>query len=268
MGRRTRGTWNTKGVWFAGAALAAVLALTGYAAFGGDDGGTDTPGKGGSSASASASPSSGPSATYAPPEDWTEPDQWAALPRGKRTDSKGSTVGFPEGTEGAVAMMVAANTTAIEGEKSNVDEQLRIYHSYIGKADQSSENAEQIELNAVQSDKAFAKQMGVSPGQPLPSGAYVRSTVVGFKVIKKSDTEVSAWLLCRVVQKAGEMKKESGSYTRTLAGAQWEDGDWKLTGAATKGAQQDVQGQTQPKMAAPGDPDFNGSGWTAIRQAS
>ncbi|MGW3415616.1 hypothetical protein [Streptomyces sp. NPDC000888] len=265
---RTRGTWSTKGTWLAGGALAAVLALTGYVALsGGDDNGKDTPaGKGGASASASASP--GPSATYAPPEDWTEPTSWAALPRGKRTDDHGSQVGFPKSTEGAVAMMLAANTTDIEGEKSNTDEQLRIYRSYIGTADQSSENAEQIELNAIQSDKALAKQMGVSAGQPLPSGAYVRGTVVGYKVIKESDTEVSAWLLSRVVQKDGEMKKESGSYTRTLAGAQWEDGDWKLTGDATARAQSDVQGQAQPKIVAPGDPDFNSSGWTAIREAS
>ncbi|MEV6147078.1 hypothetical protein [Streptomyces sp. NPDC051992] len=263
---RTRGTWNTKGTWLAGAALAAVLALTGYVALSGSDDGGDTPAKGGPSASATGSASPGP--TYAPPEDWTEPDQWSALPRGERTDSRGSQVGFPKSTEGAVAMMVAANATAIEGEKSNTDEQLRIYHSYIGKADQSATNAEQIELQAQASDKALAKQVGVSPGQPLPSGAYVRNTVVGYKIIKQSGTEVSAWLLSRVVQKDGEMKKESSSYTRTLAGAQWEDGDWKLTGDATARAQKDVQGQAQPKIVAPGDAAFNGAGWTAIREAS
>ncbi|QDN84391.1 hypothetical protein [Streptomyces sp. RLB3-6] len=265
---RTKGTWNTRGSWIAGAALAAVLALTGYAALSGgnDDGRGNPPGKGGSSARASAAP--GPSASYTQPEDWTEPDRWAALPRGTRTDSRGSAVGFPGSAEGAVAMMLAANSTAIEGETSNVDEQLRIYHSYIGKADQSSQNAEQIELNGQASDKALAKQMGVSAGSPLPSGAYVRSTVVGYKVIKKSGTEVSAWLLSRVTQKDGEMTKESGSYTRTLAGAQWENGDWKLTGDATARAQQDVQGQAQPTIVAPGDPAFNSAGWTAIRQAS
>ncbi|EDY43202.1 hypothetical protein [Streptomyces sp. SPB074] len=262
---RTRGTWNTKGTWFAGAALAAVLALTGYAVFSGGDDGGDTPAKG---PSASASGSASPGPTYAPPEDWTEPDQWSALPRGKRTDDRGSQVGFPKTTEGAVSMMVAANATDIEGEKTNTDEQLRIYHSYIGKADQSSENAEQIELQAQQSDKSLAKQMGVSPGQSLPAGAYVRNTVVGYKIIQKSDTEVSAWLLTRVVQKNGEMEKEKGSYTRTLAGAQWEGGDWKLTGDATARAQKDVQGQTQPRIVAPGDADFNSAGWTAIREAS
>ncbi|WP_346073318.1 hypothetical protein [Streptomyces thermogriseus] len=191
-----------------------------------------------------------------------------ALPRGQRTDDQGSEIGFPKSTEGAIAMMVAANATHIEGEKTNVDEQLRIYHSYISKADHSSENAEQIKQNAIQSDKDLAKQMGVTHGQPLPSGAYVRNTVVGFKIIKKSDTEVSAWLLSRVVQKDGEMEKERSSYTRTLAGAQWEGGDWKLTGAATERALQAVQGQNQPTMAAPGDPEFNQAGWTAIREAS
>ncbi|MEU2380322.1 hypothetical protein [Streptomyces misionensis] len=263
---RTRSTWNTKGMWLAGAALAAVLALTGYAVFSGGDDGKDTPAKSEASASASAKP--GPSATYAPPDDWTEPNQWAALPRGKRTDDHGSQVGFPKSAEGAVAMMAAANSTDIEGTKSNTDEQLRIYRSYIGKADQSSQNAEQIELQAEATDKSLAKQMGVKPGQPLPSGAYVRTTVVGYKIIKKSDTEVSAWLLSRVVQKTGEMQKESGSYTRTLAGAQWEDGDWKLTGAATQRAQQDAQDQDKPQIVAPGDPSFNDSGWTAIREAS
>ncbi|MGW5042176.1 hypothetical protein ACWEQK_28865 [Streptomyces parvulus] len=264
---RTRGAWNSKGTWAAGVALAALLAFTGYAVLSGDED-SDTPSKGGSSASASGSPSEGPSATYAPPDDWTEPESWAALPRGKRTDDRGSQVGFPQSAEGAVAMMTAANTTAIEGGQSSVDEQLRIYRSYIGAADQSSANAEQIELAALQSDKALAKQMGIKAGQDLPSGAYVRSTVVGFKVIKKSDTEVSAWLLSRVVQKNGEMEKEKGSYTRTLAGAQWQDGDWKLTADATAQAQQDVQGQAQPAMAAPGDAEFNQAGWTALRQAS
>lgn len=263
---RTRGTWNSKGTWAAGAALAALLAFTGYAVLSGDEENTAAPGKGGASASSPASP--GPSATYAPPDDWTEPNAWAALPRGERTDDRGSQVGFPQSTEGAVAMMVAANTSALEGETSNVDEQLRIYHSYVGEDDQSAENAEQIELAAIQSDKAVAKQMGISPGEPLPSGAYVRSTVVGYKVIKESPTEVSAWLLSRVVQKNGEMDKEQGSYTRTLVGAQWAGGDWKLTGDATARAQQDVQGETQPAMAAPGDPQFNEAGWTAIRQAS
>ncbi|MFE4539659.1 hypothetical protein ACFRKB_32115 [Streptomyces scopuliridis] len=263
---RTRGTWNTKGTWIAGIALAAVLALTGYAAFSGDDGGTDTPAKGGASANASAP--ADPSPTYAAPDDWTEPDQWAALPRGKRTDDHGSETGFPQTAEGAVAMMAAANTTTVEGDRTNVDEQLRIYRSYIGTADQSAQNAEQIELNAIQTDKALAKQMGVSAGQPLPAGAYVRSSVVGYKVIKKSGDEVSVWLLARVVQKTGETQKESGSYTRTLAGAQWQGGDWKLTGAATERAQQDIQGQTQPEQAAPGDEAFNRAGWTAIREAS
>jgi hypothetical protein len=263
---RTRGTWNTKGTWIAGGALAAVLALTGYSLLAGDDGGSDAPAKGGPSAGPSSSAS--PSPTYAAPDEWSEPEQWAALPRGKRTDERGSEVGFPHTTEGAVAMMAAANSTAIEGNQSTVDEQLRIYYSYIGKADQSAEAAERIELKALQTDKTLAQEMGVTAGQPLPSGAYVRSNVVGYKVIKKSGDEVSVWLLARVVQKTGEIEKESGSYTRTLAGAQWQDGDWKMTAPATERAQRDAQGQAQPQMAAPGDAAFSAAGWTAIREAS
>ncbi|MGN9763085.1 hypothetical protein [Streptomyces sp. SD31] len=265
MASRTRGTWNTKGVWATGIAAGLVIALTGYVMFSGDDGGNEQ-GKGGANPSASGSAS--PTATYQAPEDWTEPERWAALPRGERTNSRGSQVGFVHTTEGAVAMMAAANTTAVEADKSNVDEQLRIYYSYVAKVDQSKDNAEQIELQAIQTDKSLHKQMGVSPDQPLPSGAYVRSTVVGYRVIKESADEVSVWLLSRVVQKDGETAKEAGSYTRVVNGATWEDGDWKLSGAATQRALSAAQSQTQPKMVAPGDAAFNSAGWTAIREAS
>jgi hypothetical protein len=263
MAPRTRET-NSKGIWAAGIAAAVVLALTGYVMFSGDDGGSEEQGKGGASPSASASPS----ATYQAPEDWTEPERWAALPRGERTDSRGSEVGFPHTTEGAVAMLAAANTTAVETTTSNVDEQLRIYNSYVSKVDQSSQNAEQIELQAQQTDKSLHKEMGVSAGQPLPSGAYVRSTVVGFKVVKESPNEVSMWLLSRVVQKDGETAKEQSSYSRVVNGAIWEDGDWKLSGKVTQAALATAQKETQPQMVAPGDAAFNGAGWTAIREAS
>ncbi|WP_405438509.1 hypothetical protein OG373_13850 [Streptomyces avidinii] len=265
---RTRGTWNTKGVWAAGAALAAVLVLTAYSLLAGGDGGADAPAKSGASASPGASGAASPAPTYAAPADWTEPERWTALPRGQRTDDRGSQVGFPRTVEGAAAMAAAANSTRIEGEQSTTDEQLRIYHSYAGKADKSAQAAERVELEAGQTDKTLAQEMGVSSGQPLPSGAYVRGHVVGYKVIKKSADEVSVWLLGRVVQKNGETQKEESSYTRTLLGVQWQDGDWKLTADAIRRAQQDIAGEAQPPMVAPGDAEFNAGGWTAIREAS
>ncbi|MFD8415460.1 hypothetical protein ACFV2Q_27480 [Streptomyces sp. NPDC059650] len=263
---RTRGAWNTKGTWIAGVALAAVLALTGYSLLSGDGGGEDAPAKVGSNPGAS-SPAS-PSPGYSTPQDWTEPERWTALPQGQRTDERSNAVGFPHTAEGAVAMLAAANSTRIEGEQGVADEQLRMYHSYFGKGDQSPENAKKIELAAQQTDKDLAREMGVSPGQPLPPGAYMRTHVVGYKIIKRSDGEVSVWLLSSVVQKNGETVKERGSYTRTLLAAQWQDGDWKLTTEATKRALQDTEGQNKPPMVAPGDAEFNAGGWTAIRAAS
>ncbi|WP_328418475.1 hypothetical protein OG542_40520 (plasmid) [Streptomyces violaceus] len=263
---RTRGTWNTKGTWFAGAALAAVLALTGYAVLNGGDEDTDTS-KGGSTPSASASASPRPSATYAQPDDWTEPSRWSALPRGKRTNESGSQVGFPHTTEGAVAMAAAANTVSIEADRDTVDEQLRIYHSYVSKTDRSDENAEKIELAAIETDKSLHKQMNAPVGEPLPSGAYMRSSVVGYKVVREADDEVSVWLLSRAAQKAGETAKESVDYTRIMNGVVWEDGDWMLSGTATQRALPDAQ-KDEPKIVAPGDAAFNSAGWTAIREAS
>lgn len=262
---RTRGTWNTRGTWAAGIALVALLAFTGVALLSGGDEAPDAPGAGGAGASASASP--GPSATYAPPDDWTEPESWAALPRGKRTDERGSQVGFPHTAEGAVAAAAALNTVSIEGDRDTVDEQLRLYHSYVSKADRSDDHAEGVELAAIETDKALHKQMGLPAGGPLPSGAYMRSSVIGFKVVKASDDEVSVWLLSRAAQKAGETAKESVDYTRILNAMVWEDGDWKLSGAATQRAMGAAQ-KGEPTIVAPGDAAFNEAGWTAIREAS
>ncbi|MGW6588387.1 hypothetical protein [Streptomyces globisporus] len=261
---RTRSAWKGKSVWFAGAALAAVLALTGYAIFSGDGGGGDAPGKAGSSSSAAADPKP----SYEQPEDWTDPQRWAALPRGKRTDERGSEVEFPHTTEGAVAALAAANSSVIEDTTSNVDEQLRLYYSYVAKEDQSEAAAERVELGSIDNGKAISREMGLKPGAPMPPGAYMRSHVVGFKVIKASPDQVSVWLLSRVTQKAGETAEEKGSYTRLLLGAKWEGTDWKLSVDASKAAQQDAAGETEPKMVAPGDAAFNAAGWTAIREAS
>lgn len=251
-------------MWGAGAMAILVLALTAYAFLGGDDGSGD----GKSEASPSPTGTAKPAPTYTTPEDWTEPERWVALPSGERTDKSGNETGFPRTTEGAVAMLKAANTTEVTPQRSTVDERLGIYRSYIAEADRTDENAEKIELGAIQSDKTVHRKMGVDPADPLPPGSYLRSYVVGYQVIKQSDGEVSAWLLARTTMKAGETAKESAAYTRTLAAAVWENGDWKLSSAATVRASEEVQGKTKPQMAAPGDAAFNSAGWTAIREAS
>ncbi|GHI04644.1 hypothetical protein AQI88_29540 [Streptomyces cellostaticus] len=260
-----RGT-NTKAVWAAGALAVTVLALTGYAMLnGGDD--NSQAGKG-DEESPSAGGSTGPKPSYTVPGDWTEPERWAALPKGARTDRYGSEVGFPHTEQGAEAMLAAANNTAAEDSTSLVDEQLRIFHSYITKDARTEQNAEKVELAAGQTDKELHRKFSLKPGSDLPSGAYVRNTVIGFKVIAKADDEVSAWLLARVTEKAGETAKESVTYTRTVVGIDWENGDWKLSGTVTSRAMQEIQGQAKPQMVAPGDAAFNQAGWTAIREAS
>ncbi|MEU8526428.1 hypothetical protein AB0C77_12650 [Streptomyces sp. NPDC048629] len=255
---------NRAVMWGAGGAAVAVLALSGYALLGGDEETPGTPGKGGGTASAPATP--GPE--YTAPSDWSEPDRWAALPRGSRTDKNTNPVGFPHTLEGAVAMMAAANTTAVEGDRSSVDEQLGIFRSYVADADQTAANADQVEDKAAETDEKIRKQMGVGAGADLPSGAYVRSHVVGFQVIEKSADEVSVWILTRSTTKTGETKPEDGAYARTLVAAEWMGGDWKLSGASINRAVQQTRSQPKPDMVAPGDEAFNRAGWTAIREAS
>ncbi|WP_260149039.1 hypothetical protein [Streptomyces sp. PanSC9] len=247
-------------------AFAAVLGITGCQASGSGSDGPEQ-GKGGQrSHSASGVPRTTP--TFSVPDDWTEPDRWVVLPRGERTDKYGSPVGFPHDLKGAVAMFRAVQGTDITEQKNVVDEHLRLFNSYMSAEDRSADNAERVELGAMRTDKEIHRQMGVKPGGPLPLGAYVRTTVVGFKVIKSSPDEVSAWLLSRVAQKAGEGRKEEVSYTGRLMASRWEAGDWKMSTKAALAALREPSGQSAPKGAAPGDKAFNAAGWTAIREAS
>lgn len=241
-------------------AAVAVLVLTGYAMLSGD-GSTPDSGKPGTSTSVLASPS----ASYAPPPDWTEPARWANLPRGARTDERGMEIAFPHTADGAVAMMVESNSTVLEGARGNVQAQLKLFDSYLVAADRTAENREIAELAALDADKQLHKSMGLPAGSDLPPGAYVRTTVIGFKIVSQSPDEASAWLLSRVTMKTGETQAETGSYMRSLVAVRWE-GDWKSSTAAyTRALALDVE---RPEIVAPGDPAFNQSAWTAIREAS
>jgi len=245
-----------------------VLALTGYAVLvGGDDGG-EAAGKSRGTPSASSSAPASPAPSYTTPKDWTEPARWAALPRGERTDKYGSEVGYPHTTEGAVAMGVSATNTSVEPGQDASDGQMRVYRSYLSAADHSAEAEKRNEQAGRQTDQQVRRQMGVPADGALPAGSYVRTTVIGFKVLKESKDEVSFWLLGRVVTKKGELEKESTEYIRSLMGAVWESGDWRLSGIATARAQEQQAGVSKPGMAVPGDAKFNEYGWVAIREAS
>ncbi|MFD4412498.1 hypothetical protein [Streptomyces sp. NPDC058476] len=254
--------------WTACGAGAVVLALTGYALLsGGGDGDEAAKDKGGASASATPGPTK-PAPTYTAPDDWTEPQRWASLPRGEKTDGQGNDIGFPHTQEGAVAMLAAASSTDVNRERSTVEEQLGHYRSYMAAADLSPANEEKVKAQAEQTDGKVRSDLGLAAGSALPAGAYVRNHVVGFKIIQASPDEVSVYLLARATLKAGETKKERDSYSRTLVAAEWEAGDWKLSSAATVRAAQQTGSSTKPPMVSPGDAAFNQAGWVAIREAS
>ncbi|MFD6874326.1 MULTISPECIES: hypothetical protein [unclassified Streptomyces] len=262
--------WTNKGMWLAGIATVAVLALTGYGLLGGNGGDSEGAPQGKAPAAAGPGASQGPpspAASYEQPKDWTEPQRWAVLPRGQSTDAHGSKVGFPHTREGAIAMMLAANNTAVGEGKTGVSEQLRVYRSYFAKADQRPEVTTAAEEAGRSQDERLAKQMGGSPGK-LPTGAYLRMTSVGFKVVKQSENEVSIWLLTSAVERSGETEQETSAYVRDLYTAQWADGDWKLSPTATQRVKQETGLQGAPAIVAPGDAAFNQAGWTALREAS
>ncbi|MBV6700305.1 hypothetical protein KV557_24900 [Kitasatospora aureofaciens] len=259
-------------------ALAAVLGLTAYVALTGGDHDGPVTGQGSSTASPSPSVSPGASSqapappaatsTYSIPANWTEPARWAALPRGSQTAASGNTTGFPNTTDGAVALLVAATATNMQNQRGMLDEQLAIYNTYLAAADQNPANEAKLREKASQTDAQNRADLGLPASGPLPSGAFVRANVVGFKVIQSSPSEVTAYLLTKVSSKAGEMSPENDSYVVSALGAVWQDTDWKLSVKASSDAVAQTRGQQSPTIAAPGDARFNEAGWTAIRQAS
>jgi hypothetical protein len=251
--------------WTVAGAAAVAGALTVYSALTGDHHAHGSlpaahKGSGGTpSAAASAIP------TYTMPSDWTEPTRWAALPRGKRT-RHGREVGFPHTTNGAVGMLAAASATSAEGDHTTADEHLAIFDTYMVSADQTKANRAKVKVGAEREYAQLESSMGLPTSEPLPPGAYVRTSLVGFKVIEASRSTVSAYLLTDVARKAGETAKEQSTYTVGVLAVRWQDGDWRISSTASAAAAQATG--DGPAVAAPGDAAFNSAGWVAIRQAS
>ncbi|GAA3367076.1 hypothetical protein GCM10017744_077640 [Streptomyces antimycoticus] len=258
--------WNRAMIWGTSGVAAAVLALTACSASSGDD---DTEGAGkGEKSGAATAPRHQTKPGSSVPDEWAQSKQWAALPRGKRTDSNGNEVLFPHTAEGAVSMLSAANSTTAQGSRDMVDEQMGVYDSYLAAADQTPTNKEKVKQRAIQTDAALREKFGIPAKGDMPPRAYSRVRTIGFKVIKKLKDEVSVYILARVTMKAGAIEKTHSSYTRTLLAAEWDGNDWKMSSAATLRAAQQVEGKPRPAMALPGTKKFNRAGWTAPRGTS
>ncbi|WP_369185364.1 hypothetical protein [Streptomyces sp. Y1] len=245
-----------------------MLGLTGYAALVGDDGGPapqrhDTVS---SQAPPTATTAPQPAPTYSAPPTWTEPQQWLAAPRGVRKAANGREIGFPDTTEGAIGMMVAASAIDVEGSTTLADQQLEVYSVYLVPADQSPTAEAKVRQGAERTDAATREALGLPGTGPLPSGASMRSTMIGVKPIRVTPTQVAAYVLMTVIDKGGEMVPAKTVYSMGILAAVWQDGDWKLSGQAIKDSA--AQAGQKPAIAAPGDAAFNTAGWTAIRQAS
>ncbi|MFE4514614.1 hypothetical protein ACFRMQ_10555 [Kitasatospora sp. NPDC056783] len=250
--------------------LAAVLGLTGYAVLI-DDGNDPTPQYGGAMSTPSpvaptttASPQ--PAPMYSVPPTWTEPRRWLAVSRGARKAANGREIGFPDTADGAIGMMAAASLMDVEGSDTLTNQHLAVYRTYMLPSEQSPTAEAKVRQGAEETDAGTRRALGLPSRGPLPSGAFMRATMIGIKTIQVSPALVTAYVLTVVTDKGGEMVPEQRVYTVGLLGAVWQDGDWKLSGQAVKaGTTQSDQG---PAIAAPGDAAFNTAGWTAIRQAS
>ncbi|MEV7028059.1 hypothetical protein [Kitasatospora sp. NPDC093558] len=251
--------------------LAAVLGLTAYAALTGGDHRTPAAIQGSQPStpvpsSPEPSASAKPVPMYSAPSTWTEPARWIAVPRGSRKAVTGREVGFPNTAEGAIGMMVAASGINVEGTTTLPEQQLAVALTYMAQEDQSSSAQERVQQGAQRTEAAARTSLGLPSSGPLPRGAFMRTTMIAFKPILVTATQVTTYVLMRVTDKAGELQEEQTIYTTGILGAAWLDGDWKLSGQAIKSAA--AQAGQKPAIAAPGDAAFNTEGWTAIRQAS
>ncbi|MBV2155074.1 hypothetical protein [Kitasatospora sp. SUK 42] len=250
--------------------LAAVLGLTGYAALVGNDSDSRVQHSGVASTSSPAAPptTTAPqlTPTYSAPPTWTEPERWLAAPKGSRKAASGRETGFPATADGAIGMMVAASAISVEGSDTLANQQLVVYSTYMLPADQSPMAEAKVRQGAERADAGIRRALGLPSTGPLPSGAFMRTTMIGFRPIQVTPTQVAAYVLVYVTNKGGEMVPEQTVYTMGILAAVWQDGDWKLSGQATKSAI--AQADQKPPIAAPGDAAFNAAGWTAIRQAS
>ncbi|MFF2119328.1 hypothetical protein ACFVXH_18580 [Kitasatospora sp. NPDC058184] len=255
-------------LWGSGAMLAAVVGLTGYAALAGHD---DVPaarhaGPASTSSPPAATTAPQPAPTYSVPPTWTEPERWLAAPRGARKAANGRETGFPNTTDGAIGMMVAASAMDVEGSGTLAEQQLAVYSAYMAPADQSPTAEAKVRQGAERADAATRRALGLPESGPLPGGAFMRTVMIGVKPIQVTPAQVTAYVLMNVTDKAGETAAEKTVYSVGILGAVWQDGDWKLSGQAIKDAA--AQADRKPPIAAPGDAAFNAAGWTAIRQAS
>ncbi|MBC3985868.1 hypothetical protein H8N01_25660 [Streptomyces sp. AC536] len=168
-----------------------------------------------------------------------------------------------------MAMLVKANETEAQGEHSMADELMEIYDSYMTRESNRTEEYKRKAADiAARNDAALRQSMGLPNDGKLPPGAYMRATVLGFRIVESSDDQVSAWLLSRVTASAGELEEERVSYTSNVAAAHWENGDWKIGPDDMERAAEVTEKRSRPAIVAPGDRQFNEAGWTAIRQAS
>ncbi|MFE5585623.1 hypothetical protein [Kitasatospora sp. NPDC056531] len=231
--------------------------------------GNSTPSPIAAPATSSQTPSGPKEETYTIPPTWTEPVRWAVLPRGSRTAATtGYQTGFPDTTEGAVAVLVAGTATNMQSGTSHADQQAAIYHTYLSSTDQSPDGEAKVRAKAQQTEAENRSELGLPTDGPLPSGAFVRSNVVGFKVIQQSPSEVTVYLLTKVSRKAGDTSPVKDAYVISVLGAAWQNTDWKMSVKATTDAVARTRGQQSPALAAPGDAKFNDAGWTALRQAA
>ncbi|CAO5155741.1 putative GerMN domain-containing protein [Frankia sp. AiPs1] len=188
--------------------------------------------------SAIASPSAQPSP---PPVSASQPAVSPApaaaptLPRPARTGPGGLPLGFPRSTAGAVSALVR-------------------WDPFLAPADEARQVAG---LRAVGTARFVAQDVPqVQAGyraDPLPAGAWAKTTPLGVKVISADQNQVTVALLDSMVAGVGQ-GPTSTVYTRTTNRLVWSGADWQLDAITGPPAQLRDPASDKPK-------DIVAAGW-------
>jgi hypothetical protein len=192
-----------------------------------------------------------PAETTQPPSDYAAPDEWVQLPTGSGME-EGLPVGFPQTSEGAVAMVVSSTRTGWTWDVAQAESGARVYVN----ADEREDALAMVDGSV----RAVREYVGIAQNGPIPEGAALNAAPIGVQWEELEDGSVRVSTLTRVTFTPGGGEPTTNHLHTTVNDAVWEDGDWQVHSVPAEV----VQDVTDP--ADIGSEEFNSLGWIAIQE--
>jgi hypothetical protein len=184
--------------------------------------------------------------------DYVAPEEWVQLPPGSSEAEGGLPVGFPQTSEGAIAMVAASSRNAWTWDAEQMERGIRAYAS-----DADRDAALDV---TEESANGVRDYIGIPDGEPIPDDAMVNGWPIGVQWEDQDDGSVRVTLLIRVTFTPGNGEPTETHLIATVNDAIWQHDDWKIASVPPDVA------QDTPTAADLGTPAFNAEGWIAIQE--